>query len=77
LPEREDNGRRRLSRAGSGANALAIDVWFALIALLNLRDILQFVFPVMMGLPWTCVGVFGLPIVLGVMLHLKNSIIPW
>ena len=29
------------------------------------------------GLPWMAVGVFGLPLVLGVMLHLMNSIIPW
>jgi hypothetical protein len=29
------------------------------------------------GLPWMAAGVFGLPIVLGIMLHLMNTIIPW
>jgi hypothetical protein len=29
------------------------------------------------GLPWMVIGVFGLPVVLGVMLHLMNTIIPW
>ncbi|HET9496594.1 MAG TPA: hypothetical protein VFR15_20390 [Chloroflexia bacterium] len=81
--------------------ALAIDVWIALVALLIFKDILPFVFPVMVGLlitmpllmaaehkishsvkelsglPWMGVGVFGLPVVLGAMLHLMNSIIPW
>jgi hypothetical protein len=81
--------------------ALAIDVWISLVALLIFQGILQFVFPVMVGLliampllmaaehkishsekelsglPWMVCGVFGLPIVLGIMLHVMNSLIPW
>lgn len=29
------------------------------------------------GLPWMVVGVFGLPVVLGIMLHLMNTVIRW